>query len=91
MDSFSAPPSANLIAELGIGQIRIGGNEFDVFNWKNNLAYTKAGLRNLLGFTGTEVVLRNYKVTGIYQINLLGYKHEIESNSVLLKDSFDAK
>ena len=91
MDSFSAPPSANLIAELGIGQIRIGGNEFDVFNWKNNLAYTKAGLRNLLGFTGTEVVLRNYKVTGIYQINLLGYQPEIESNSVLLKDSFDAQ
>ncbi|HEX7676086.1 MAG TPA: glycoside hydrolase family 44 protein [Bdellovibrio sp.] len=88
LDSFSQAPSPALVSELGIGQIRIGGNEYDVFNWKNNLSYTKTGLYNILGFVGTDALLRNYKVTGIYQINLLGYQPDIIGNNVVLENTF---
>ncbi|WP_413586695.1 glycoside hydrolase family 44 protein [Bdellovibrio sp. HCB274] len=90
-DSFSQAPAANLVQELGIGRLRIGGNEFDVFNWKNNLSYTKTGVHNLLGLGGIAALLRDYKVGGIYQINLSGYQPVLEGNSVVLKNSFTAE
>ncbi|XGC79508.1 glycoside hydrolase family 44 protein [Bdellovibrio bacteriovorus] len=91
LDSFSKLPSPALVSELGIGAIRIGGNEFDVFNWKSNLAYTKHGVTNILGIPGAAAALNAYKVTGIYQINIHGYQPEVSNNSVVLKKSFTAE
>lgn len=85
LDSFSKLPSAALVSELGIGAVRIGGNEYDVFNWKNNLTYTKHGVKNILGIPAVVTALNAYKVTGIYQINLHGYQPEISNDSVSIK------
>jgi hypothetical protein len=90
IDSFSPMPAANLVADLGIGQIRIGGNEYDVFNWKTNLAYTKTGIHNIVGFSAIANILRDYKLSGIYQINLHGFQPDLEGQNMVLKNSFTA-
>ncbi|MGZ3773944.1 MAG: glycoside hydrolase family 44 protein [Bdellovibrio sp.] len=91
MDSATQPPLSNLVLELGVGQIRIGGNEYDTFNWKNNVTITKSGTHKLLSFFDTETILRSYKVTGIYQINLLGYQPELQEKTYSLKNTFSEK
>lgn len=91
LDSFAPFPNSNLVKELGISQLRIGGNEYDVFNYTLNMAYTKTGIYNIAGFSSVETWLKNNNLKGIYQINLHGYQPVLEGNSVLLKNSFTAQ
>ncbi len=92
MDSFSAPPSADLVKQLGVGQIRLGGNEYEVFNWKNNVAITnKSGQHTILGYEAAATVFKQYGTNGIYQINLLGVQPETENGAYVLKTTFDTK
>lgn len=91
LDLFSRPPASKLITDLGLGRIRIGGNEYDVYNWKTNLALTKNGLRQLVDFKSIVPILKQYDVEGIFQINLHGFQPELENNRYILKSSFDAQ
>jgi hypothetical protein len=92
MDSFSAPPTAALVKELGVGQIRIGGNEYEVFNWKNNVSINnKSGQKDILGFEPAAAAFKQYGANGIFQINLLGVQPELVSGAYVLKNTFDTK
>ena len=90
IDSGSPAPAASLIKDLGIGMIRMGGNEYDVFNWKNGYAITESGLRPLPGFVNTAKILNDYQVPGVYQINLHGYQPELVNGKYVLKKTFTA-
>jgi hypothetical protein len=90
MDSFSSPPPADLVKQLGVGQIRLGGNEYEVFNWKNNVAITnKSGQKTILGYEAAASAFKQYGTNGIFQINLLGVQPEFENGSYVLKTTFD--
>lgn len=88
IDSSAPAPSIPMIRDLGIGMIRMGGNEYDVFNWKNGYAITLAGLRKLPGFNNTAKTLKGYGLTGVYQINLHGYQPEQQGSDYILKRTF---
>ncbi|MFM6928482.1 MAG: glycoside hydrolase family 44 protein [Bdellovibrio sp.] len=90
IDSGSPAPAASLIKDLGVGMIRMGGNEYDVFNWKNGYALTESGLRTLPGFVNTAKALNQYQVPGVYQINLHGYQPELVNDNYVLKRTFTA-
>jgi hypothetical protein len=91
LDLYSNPPAAKLIKDLGLGRIRIGGNEYDVYNWKTNLALTKRGLRQLIDFKSIVPIFKDYNVEGIFQINLHGFQPELVQDRYVLKPSFEAK
>lgn len=91
LNSYSKPPAAKLVSDLGISHIRIGGNEYDVFNWQNNLSYPKNGIRKLPSLVETAATLNSYKTTGIYQVNLHGYQPEMQGKNYVLKKTFNAK
>lgn len=89
LDSYSAIPDKATFQDLRIGMVRIGGNEYDVFNWKNKLSITKwTGLKELNGFEKIAQTLNSYKVSGIFQINMFGYQPEAEGSSYVLKPTF---
>lgn len=90
MDSFSSPPPTDLVKQLGVGQIRLGGNEYEVFNWKNSVAITnKSGQKTILGYEAAASAFKQYGTNGIFQINLLGVQPEVENGSYVLKTTFD--
>lgn len=91
INSFGTPPSPSNMKELGVGRLRLGGNEYDVFNWRNKLSFLNFGVRKVLGFEDVAKTLKSYHISGVYQINLLGFQPEQQGNKVVLKDSFNAK
>jgi hypothetical protein len=75
LDSYSPIPSKLLVDELQVGKIRLGGNEFDVNNWKNNKTITAAGdIKDITNFVDISKIFKNYNVSGIFQINLTGFQ-----------------
>ena len=90
IDSFSSIPEKAFIDELKLGMLRIGGNEYDVFNWKNKFTMTKNGLTSIHGFEDIALRLQKYSVEGIFQVNMLGFQPELEGGSLVLKKTFTA-
>jgi hypothetical protein len=92
IDSYSEIPTRELVDELQLGQIRIGGNEFDVNNWKNNKSVTSSlETKTLLSFEAYSKILRDFNVNGIFQINLTGYQPELEGGTYVVKRSFTSE
>lgn len=90
MDSFSAPPAADLVKQLGLGQIRLGGNEYEVFNANTSVAITnKAGVKKIVGYEAAAQAFKQYGTNGIYQINLLGVQPEQKNGSLVLAPTFN--
>ena len=90
-DSYSEMPSKELINELQLGKIRIGGNEFDVYNWKNNKAVISSGeIKDVFSFAKISKVLKDYNVAGIFQINLTGFQPELLGSNYVVKRTFNA-
>ncbi|MGZ3773062.1 MAG: glycoside hydrolase family 44 protein [Pseudobdellovibrionaceae bacterium] len=87
-DSYSPPPPVNLVKELKLGIIRMGGNEYDVFNWQNNYSLSRSGLRKLLGYSAASKILREYQAQGLFQINMFGFQPEYENGQFILKNTF---
>lgn len=92
LDAQSEIPAAQYFNELNVSKIRIGGNEYDVFNPESNLAITNSrGLIKLKGFDEIAQKLNSHNVKGIFQINLLGYQPELVGSDYVLKRTFDAQ
>lgn len=91
LDSYSEIPEQKYFDDLKLGFLRVGGNEYDVFNWKNKQAITKNGLITLHGLEDVAVKLKKYSIDGVYQINLTGFQPEYEHGSFILKKTGDAK
>lgn len=89
-DSYTEMPSIELMKELNLGKIRIGGNEFDVYNWKLHKAVNSTGeIKDLLSFEEYAKILKKYQVEGIFQINLFGYQPELIDNEFKVKKTFN--
>lgn len=92
LDSNSPIPAKKFIDELQLGKLRVGGNEYDVFNWKTNLSATKNGeTKAINGFEYVASVLNQYKVDGIFQINLTEYQPELVDNKQVVKRTFTSQ
>lgn len=91
LDSYSEIPEQKYFEDLKLGMVRVGGNEYDVFNWKTKEAITKNGLISLHGYEEVASKLQKYLVDGVYQINLTGYQPESEHGNLVLKKTADAK
>lgn len=66
-------PSAQVIKELGVGIIRIGGNEFDAFNWQNSYVFNpEYGYVKMQSLESIVSILEKSDVEPLFQVNLLG-------------------
>jgi hypothetical protein len=75
LDSGSPVPLQSLLDELQLGMLRIGGNEYDVFNWKTKKTIASNGeIRTINGFEDLANSLKQYKIDGIFQVNLTGFE-----------------
>lgn len=91
IDSYSEMPEKALVDELQLGKIRVGGNEFDVNNWKINKSINSKGeVINVPSIEALAKSIGNYNVDGIFQINLTGFQPELVNNSYVIKRSFTA-
>lgn len=91
LDSFSEFPSPLLVKELGLGMIRIGGNEYDVYNWKTGVSLTQHKFHTLKSLPQISQQLKLYKATGIFQINAHGFEPELKEGRYVLRDTFGAQ
>lgn len=92
IDSYSELPGKELVDELQLGKIRIGGNDFDVYNWKIGKTVTSRGeIRNAPSFENLASDMALYKVNGIFQVNLSGFQPEKIGNTYTIKRSFTAE
>jgi hypothetical protein len=90
-DSYSQMPSKELVDELQLGKIRVGGNEFDVNNWKTNKTVTSsAEIKDVISFEKLSKTLTSYNVDGIFQINLTGFQPELVGKDYVIKRTFTA-
>jgi hypothetical protein len=86
LDSYSQIPSKELVEELQLGKIRIGGNEYDVNNWKINKTVLPNGdVKDITSFENLAKTLSDFNVKGIFQINLTGYGPELEGKNYVVK------
>ncbi len=91
VDSYSELPSKELVDELQLGKIRIGGNDFDVYNWKSCTTVTHRGeIKSAPCLENLASDMSTYKVDSIFQINLSGYQPEKTNGSYVIKRSFTA-
>jgi hypothetical protein len=91
VDSYSQLPSKTLVDELQLGKLRIGGNEFDVNNWKINKSVNANGdIITIPGFENLAKSMANYNVDGIFQINLTGFQPEVSGQNYVIKRTFSA-
>jgi hypothetical protein len=91
LDSSNQIPSKELIDELQLGKLRIGGNEYDVFNWISKIALGNNEFKAINGFENVASTLKNDKVDGIFQINLTGYQPEVAGKGYAIHRSFTSK
>lgn len=91
LDSSLPTPQKTIMDELRIGKLRIGGNEYDLFNWKNKMSARSNGtIIQLNGFESIASDLKKLNIDGIFQINLTGYQPELFGKSYVVKRSFNA-
>lgn len=92
VDSYSQLPDKALVDELQLGKMRIGGNEFDVMNWKLGKSINAKGeIIDIPSLDTYAKALSNYKVSGVFQINLTGFQPELEGSSYIIKRTFSSK
>lgn len=92
LDSNSPIPAKEFIDELQLGKLRVGGNEYDVFNWKTNKSATQNGeTKTINGFEYLASTLKRYNVDGIFQINLTGYQPELVNKNQVIKRTFTSQ
>ena len=92
IESGSPIPSKQLVDELQLGRLRVGGNEYDVFNWQTGLSVTQAGdIKRIHKLEDLANTFKNLNVDGIYQINLSGYQPEGNQTDFVTRRSFEAQ
>lgn len=92
LDAYSPFPNKTLLDELQLGKIRVGGNEFDVYNWKLKKAVNSKG--EIIAAPGIEDLaqtIKNYKLDGIFQVNLTGFQPELIKGQYVIKRTFNAQ
>ncbi len=92
VESRANLPSSSLIQELQLGALRVGGNEYDVFNWQNGMSFGQD--ERFIQIQKYEDLARQFKsmgTKGIFQINLTGYQPEWNGNGYNVVRSFDSK
>lgn len=91
LDSYSKMPTKEVVNELQLGKIRVGGNEFDVNNWKiNKTVNSTLMVKDLFSFELISKTLSDYKVNGVFQINLTGFQPELVGQNYVIKRTFTA-
>lgn len=91
LDSTSPVPASGYLNELQLGLVRIGGNEYDTYNWKNGLSIGYDGtVRRINRIEDIARDLKQKNLEGIYQINLFGFYPTKEGNQFVIKNDFGA-
>lgn len=92
IESRAALPNATLIKELQLGKLRMGGNEYDVFNWETGISIAQNGeFQKLQKIEDLAKAFQSLNAKGIFQINLTGYQPEWNGNGYNVVRSFDAQ
>lgn len=91
IESRAALPSSGLIKELKLGKLRMGGNEYDVFNWQTGISIAQNGeFQKLQKIEDLASAFKSLDINGVFQINLTGYQPEWNGNGYSVVRSFDA-
>lgn len=92
LDSHSPIPNKEYIDELQLGKLRIGGNEYDVFNWKTKRSVIRPEeFKSINGFEDIANSLQKLKVSGVFQINLTGFQPELIGDTEVVKRTFTSQ
>ena len=91
-DSYSELPNEEIMNELKIGKIRVGGNEFDLNNWKISKTLSPSGeIIKTIDYSLLSKKLKNLGIGGIFQINLTGFQPELIGSNYVISRSFSDK
>ena len=91
-DSYSEMPNKEIMNELKIGKIRVGGNEFDLNNWKISKTLSPSGeIKKTIDYSLLSKKLKNLDIGGIFQINLTGFQPELIGSNYVISRSFTDK
>ncbi len=92
VESRAGLPNTSLIQELQLGALRVGGNEYDVFNWQNGMSFGQnEEFERIQKYEELAPKLQSLNTKGIFQINLTGYQPEWNGNGYNVVRSFDSK
>ncbi|MBT3980701.1 MAG: hypothetical protein HOE90_05060 [Bacteriovoracaceae bacterium] len=73
ISNFVPNPSSSVMKGLGLGMIRIGGNLYDGFNWKNGFLYIPLDVpKKSISFEEFARYFKANDVEPIFQVNFLG-------------------
>lgn len=91
VESRAALPPAALVRELQLGRLRMGGNEYDVFNWQTGMTVAQNGeFQKLQKIEDLATAFKSLNAKGIFQINMTGFQPEWNGNGYNVVRSFDA-
>lgn len=92
VESRAKLPQSSLIQELQLGALRVGGNEYDVFNWQNGISFGQnEEFESIHKFQEMAKEFRSLRIKGIFQVNLTGYQPEWNGNGYNVIRSFDSQ
>lgn len=63
-------PNEDIVKKLNLGYIRLGGNEFDTYNWENSRLHTYDGIRHVPTLDQFSKLFKQYGVEGVFQMNM---------------------
>ena len=73
ISNFVPNPSSSVLKGLGLGMVRIGGNLYDGFNWKNGFLYIPSDVpKKSIPFEEFAQYFKQHNVEPIFQVNFLG-------------------
>lgn len=85
-NGFSRLPSNEFVSPLNLGYVKFGGNLHSVFNWNlNKYLESRYGISNVYAplVDRIEYVQNVYQATPMFQINMLGWQPDYDSNGNL--------
>lgn len=93
LNDMSDFPHPSTFKELNLGMIRVGGNSYDVYNYKNGKAKVKYqdNVLNLRSYEEISAYLKSNGLEGVFQVNLSGYQPVLEGNQYVMKRTFNSK
>lgn len=89
IDTYSELPEKALVDELQLGKIRVGGNEFDVYNWDHCKMVNHQGqIKDAPCLETLAGTMAKYNVDAIFQVNLSGYQPVLKDGNYVIERSF---
>ena len=92
VSNFVPHPDPSVVDKLKLGKVRVGGNLFDTFNWKNGLIYIPGDVpKKGFSFENFTEYFRSLEIDPIIQINMLGMGLEAGQGEGVFRSGFDLK